>query len=378
MITDLFLKSGISNCRHLHQGKFSSVYEFDCNGKSFVLKTFDDPSSTQLNVLEKIREIRGNGKGFYKILELGENNHAPYIIYEFISGIRSSNLTMPVAIALFSLRQISQTLDFLQKQGISHGDLNPNNVILKQDKESFQTVLIDFGIVGPGALAYAAPSRFQGNPPDIQADLFSLGLLLYRWICGSDLIKAESFDEYAIESENIRQKDISRNLYLSQKFSPEEIQALEPLWNILLKGEPLNDGYEELDEILEIALKKIYGGEIIFQKTLKNFTENSIVQKLRQKVPIGEQCTFPLQISANRPFLFSRKKTVLALFLLIFLGIGIYLILKNFEKDVDDAGEQVLKNSRSLEALSESADLFVEDTIQYKIDSSRIMEQPTP
>lgn len=370
------LYSTTSNCKIIHQGKESCVYEFESDGNHLILKTFEDPSSVRLDTLGKIKNVKGSG--FYKIQKLGEVNQKPYIIYEYIPGIPSSETAMPVAIALFALRQITQTLNLLQKQGISHGDLNPGNIILKQDGATFRTILIDFGIVGPGALAYAAPERFQGNPPNIQSDAFSLGLLLYRLICGSDLITAKTFDGYATEINNIHLLDISKKLFLSKTFSPAEIKALEPLWDILLKGEPLQDGFEELDENLEIALKKLYGGEIAFQKAQKDFTKNIIEQKLQQKVPPGKNCPFPLQISANKPSLFSIKNSVLAAILLIFLGIGIYLALSHFEKDVDDAGEQVLKKSRDIKALSESVNPIVKDSIQYKIDSSRIMEQPTP
>ena len=127
---------------------------------------------------------------------------------------------MPVAVALKLLRGVVQTLDALNKEDIHHGDINPSNVLLCKSGNSLQTLVIDCGIVGPGALAYAAPERFQGKPASTQSDLYSLGMLLFRWIAGVDLLESDDYNNLAAQALAIEGLDISSRLYdLDRAFS---------------------------------------------------------------------------------------------------------------------------------------------------------------
>ena len=131
-----------------------------------------------------------------------------------------------------------------------------------------RTVLIDCGIVGPGALAYAAPERFQGKIADEKSDLFSLGLLLYRWIAGEDLITADGYEQFAEQMASVQDLNISEKLYATGAFeTPEgaqQLSALEPLWSGLFCADISErvEDFDELDEILEIALDKVSHGEV--------------------------------------------------------------------------------------------------------------------
>ena len=179
----------------LHRGGEASIYLLNIGGRPFVLKWYNDGFSFDENVVENAYKV--HVPGVYRIEEWGERDGTPYLIYDFVEGVVSDKLgKVPVAVAIFALRQVASTLVALQKQGVSHGDLSPANVIFSvsnatadrktgannADSANLQTVLIDCGIVGPGALAYAAPERFQGKPADEKSALFSLGSSLpSRW-----------------------------------------------------------------------------------------------------------------------------------------------------------------------------------------------------
>ena len=104
-----------------------------------------------------------------------------------------------------------------------------------------RTVLIDCGIVGPGTLAYAAPERFQGKSPDEKSDIFSLGLLLYRWISGEDLVQADGYEHFAEQMANVQNANVTEKLYATGAFGSSEgaleLSALEPLWAGLLRSD---------------------------------------------------------------------------------------------------------------------------------------------
>jgi len=83
-----------------------------------------------------------------------------------------------------------EALDYSHSRGIVHRDIKPENVILDHDGRPF---LMDFGIAKSaaslvktqtgfllGTPAYVAPEQAQGKPLDGRADLYALGVTLYR------------------------------------------------------------------------------------------------------------------------------------------------------------------------------------------------------
>ena len=284
----------------LHVGGESSIYLLNIGGAPYVLKWYNDGFSFDENVVENVYKVHESG--LYRIEEWGRRDGTPYLIYEFVEGVVSDKLgQIPVAVALFALRQVTSTLASLRKQGVSHGDLNPANVIFSADGSNVErakvaktaakaasglrTVVIDCGIVGPGALAYAAPERFQGKKADEKSDLFSLGLLLYRWIAGEDLVQADGYERFAEQMANVENVDVTEKLYSTGAFNTPEgallLSALEPLWAGLLRSDAAErvEDFDELDELLEIALDKVEmvvsaSMRVVFQLTGTNLVES--------------------------------------------------------------------------------------------------------
>ena len=385
------LLDSVTGGRLLHRGGEASIYLLNIGGKPFVLKWYNDGFSFDENVVRNVSKV--HEPGLYRIEEWGKRNETPYLIYDYVEGVTSDKLgCMPVAVALAALRQVVATLAALQKQGVSHGDLSPANVIFAADgsgvhdaaerKKSaggLRAVVIDCGIVGPGALAYAAPERFQGKPADEKSDLFSLGLLLYRWIAGEDLVCANGYEQFAEQMANVENLNIAEKLYSALTFNTSEgavqLKALEALWAGLLRSDPSErvEDFEELDEILEIALDKIAGGEIALSTCVTQYAKSIKVLdcygNVVQKVPESLENGLPFVVRKKNNWL---KWGVWGISVLILALIVLLLTSGTMRFGIDATGDQLLKRSRSMESSTES-----ENAPVLKVDSL-LMDLPVP
>ena len=379
----------------LHVGGESSIYLLNIGGAPYVLKWYNDGFSFDENVVENVYKVHESG--LYRIEEWGRRDGTPYLIYDFVEGVVSDKLgQIPVAVALFALRQVTSTLASLRKQGVSHGDLNPANVIFSADGSNVErakvaktaakaasglrTVVIDCGIVGPGALAYAAPERFQGKKADEKSDLFSLGLLLYRWIAGEDLVQADGYERFAEQMANVENVDVTEKLYSTGAFNTPEgallLSALEPLWAGLLRSDAAErvEDFDELDELLEIALDKVGHGEIALSSSVAQFVEARLkcpenISNVARKVPNALEKDLPFMVCKKKNGL---KWAVLGVFILILALIMLLLSSGTMSFDIDATGDQLLKRSRNIESSVES-----ENAPNLKVDSL-LSELPVP
>ena len=385
------LLDSVTGGRLLHRGGEASIYLLNIGNKPFVLKWYNDGFSFDESVVRNVSKV--HEPGLYRIEEWGKRNETPYLIYDYVEGVTSDKLgCMPVAVALAALRQVVATLAALQKQGVSHGDLSPANVIFAADgsgvhdaaeREKFagglRAVVIDCGIVGPGALAYAAPERFQGKPADEKSDLFSLGLLLYRWIAGEDLVCANGYEQFAEQMANVENLNIAEKLYSTLAFNTSEgavqLKALEALWAGLLRSDPSErvEDFEELDEILEIALDKIAGGEIALStcvtQYIQSITGPEYNRNVVQKVPESLENGLPFVVRKKNNWL---KWGVWGISVLILALIVLLLTSGTMRFGIDATGDQLLKRSRSMESSTES-----ENAPVLKVDSL-LMDLPVP
>ena len=371
----------------LHQGGEASIYLLNIGGAPYVLKWYNEGFSIDEKIVANSYKVRT--PGLYRIEEWGKRNGTPYLIYDYIAGISSEKLErIPVAVAFVVLRQVVATLAALQEQGVSHGDLSPANVIFAPENGRLRSVVIDCGIVGPGALAYAAPERFQGKAADEKSDLFSLGLLLYRWIAGEDLISADGYEQFAEQMANVESLNISEKLYSTGAFNTSEgavqLKALEALWAGLLRSDPSErvEDFDELDEILEIALDKIGGGEISLAAQIAQFVESNLNAKSGSNSSDSETLgnavrKVPNTLENDLPFAIRKKNNwlkwaVLGIFGLILALIVLLLSSGTMRFGIDATGDQLLKRSRSMETSTES-----EKTPDLKVDSL-LLELPVP
>lgn len=150
-----------------------------------------------------------NHPGITTIYEVGEDGEHIFIVMELVTGetLRARiavGPTEPRALARLGA-QVAEALAAAHAQGIVHGDIKPENIIVQPDG---RVKLLDFGIARQlaeeaanvtrtgathawlrdseiaGTLAYMAPEQLLEEPTDARADLFSLGVVFYELAAG--------------------------------------------------------------------------------------------------------------------------------------------------------------------------------------------------
>jgi len=109
--------------------------------------------------------------------------------------------------------QITSALAAAHAEGITHYDIKPENILIDR---SGRVKVTDFGlarqlevedvtstVMGRGTPSYMAPDLFRGQDTGTRADVWSLGVLLYRLFCGKLPFGGNNLEQiaYAILSE---------------------------------------------------------------------------------------------------------------------------------------------------------------------------------
>jgi serine/threonine protein kinase len=128
------------------------------------------------------------------VMDASTTGTTPYLVMPRIEGRTMgeylANVSTPLPVALWLVRQLAQALDATHTAGWVHGDLKPDNAIVGVRGH---VTLIDFGFasrvhsvpnhVYRGTPDYSSPETLTGQTAMMPAmDIFSLGRLLWQWL----------------------------------------------------------------------------------------------------------------------------------------------------------------------------------------------------
>ena len=147
--------------------------------------------------------------------DMGEADGTPFITMEYVEGASLAAIVrargaLPRAAVLSIAKQLCRALRAAHEQGVVHGDLKPQNLLVGPDGVLKVT---DFGVSrlarrrtparddggGPrlvgaivGTPEYMAPEQLLGEEPDARADTYAAGIVLHECLTGTTPFQADT------------------------------------------------------------------------------------------------------------------------------------------------------------------------------------------
>ena len=196
----------------LGRGGMGTVYKAvdETLGREVAIKSLN-PDLSDPEVLRRFRAealalARLNHPNIAMLFELAEHDGALLMVMEFVRGETFEAISQRGPVPLDRSRELcSQVLDALghaHRAGIVHRDLKPANLMLT---ESGLVKVMDFGLARMagtehltndgfmvGTPAYMAPEQVLAEKIDGRADLYAMGVVLYRLLTSQLPFKADS------------------------------------------------------------------------------------------------------------------------------------------------------------------------------------------
>jgi serine/threonine protein kinase len=175
-------------------------------GKAFALKLIKAPIATDPKIREMFyREAKLasslSHENICSIVDFGiDERFGLFMVMELLEGqtlfhriYHKGRLAPKVACDV--VWQIAEALRYIHNQGIIHGDVKSENILLTRTPEARRVPkLLDFGLARAtvhseggaieGTPEYLAPERIYGGAPSKVSDIYALGLLFYEVLVG--------------------------------------------------------------------------------------------------------------------------------------------------------------------------------------------------
>ena len=179
-------------------------------GRKVALKVLEardedvDPTAGEARFVKEAAALaRLQHPNTVRIVDYGMWHGRLYLVMEHVDGqtlreVFKDRGVLPAGRVLSVAKQIAGSLGEAHQQGIVHRDLKPSNVLIMRRGRTEQAKVVDFGLVKEiskhdevtggdqvlGTPRYMSPEQIRGDSVDGRADIYALGILMYRGLTG--------------------------------------------------------------------------------------------------------------------------------------------------------------------------------------------------
>ncbi len=240
------------------------------------------------------------------IYTFGESDSLHYLTMEYVEGRTLSSIierrTFDVKDCMEVTKQILSGLSEAHSKGILHRDVKPANILVSQEGV---VKIVDFGISKNliadeekltkenhfiGTVNYMAPELLRGHPPSASSDLFSVGVVLYELLVGTNPFHAEN------------KMEVIEKVKKHQVLIPNEVRASVPpklcvfITKLLAKdrSQRYQSALEALKDLNKIKQEKLpeFQGVVVDEKV--DVTNRSDIKMKLNKMGYHETEVMPI------------------------------------------------------------------------------------
>jgi serine/threonine protein kinase len=189
---------------HIHLGTLAAIKVLHAQLSSEDITTFRREARVIAHLIHP---------NIVRVLEFGIEGQTPFLVMDFAphGTVRQhypSGTLLPLPTVVSYTMQVAEALQFAHDERVVHRDVKPENLLLGRRNE---VLLSDFGIAivtqrphyqspynTAGTLMYMAPEQLRGEPC-LASDQYSLGIVVYEWLCGRCPFQGSSALEIAMQ-----------------------------------------------------------------------------------------------------------------------------------------------------------------------------------
>lgn len=302
----------------------------------------DDPTAVRRFQGEAMSLTELTDPHIVMIYDIGEEDGNQYLVMEYVKGMDlkqyiKQEYPFSLTRVLEIMQQILQAVGDAHQHGIIHRDLKPQNILIDQEGN---VKITDFGIALAvssstltktntvmGSVHYISPEQARGSIVTKQADIYSLGIILFEMLTGHVPYRGEN-------AVSIIMKHYKEAMPSVRQEEPNVPQALE---NVVFHAtaKDLRDRYttvEQMAEDLRTCLSPGRANESKWLPSFENDDETKVLlppsdSELSDKdQSLADEGFGQDQISKKTKKKWSKKKRwlfVLSFLLVLLVGTGL-------------------------------------------------------
>jgi serine/threonine protein kinase len=224
-----------------------------------------------------------------------------YIVMEYVGGgnlkkfCTETNL-LPVRQAVLIIFKACRALEYAFQNGVIHRDIKSANILLSERDE---IKISDFGTAQisqathtqidgfVGSPAYMAPEQINEEPPSVQTDIYSLGVVMYELLAGRLPFQAANsvaminkiLNEEPVPLKSLRPDVPEKLVSIVEKAMAKDVKVRYQAWNAMARD--LADTFPQLEKFsFEISSAEKFNA-LRKLEFFKEFRDSEIWEVLR-------------------------------------------------------------------------------------------------